>query len=80
MRLDADESTVLFLVGIGTICFTSCKSVYHALFIPISKVKISGNSLLHSKEKEEKIPMYDCEQLGNVEECHNKQLYVWLTL
>lgn len=63
---------LLFLVQVGTICVAFCKSMYHALSIPISIIKINGNSIFLSKGKEEKISIYDCEQLGNGEECHNK--------
>lgn len=43
--IDEDESTVLFLVGVGTMCFTFCKSIYYAFSIPTSQVKIHLSAL-----------------------------------
>lgn len=54
LRIDSDESTVLFLVRMGTVCLAFCKSIYHAFSVSIAQVKTDGNIL----KKKRKIYLY----------------------
>lgn len=51
LGIDADESTVLFLLGVGTICLAFCKSIYYTFSIPVSQVEITGNTLKKKRKR-----------------------------